>query len=197
MLPFKYGFVYNINPAVETIFQLFGQRTSMRQLKVVFNIYDEYPGNGPIVEEDGWHSMDLPNLMEKFRMMYVCKPGFSEPLVDVLWKGDCRPLIWPKQYETKFLDHLQNIVDHGWEIDIQPLMDAISKDIPSLMDATSKYIQPLIRSISKLTPDEFTNIPLYTLRRTKLHEPLMGDDPNPYSGLYMSVEEALLGEVTR
>jgi hypothetical protein len=188
MRPFKYGLVDKINPAVEIIFQLLGQRTPMQQLKVVFNICDEYPGQGFIIEdgvqcpEDGWHRMDLPNLIEKFRTIYAYKPCISdaEPSFDVSWKGECRSLIWHKQDETVsrivILDHLQNIEEHGWEIVIPPLKEDVT-------EWTSH--------------DESADIPIYTLRRKKLDEPLMGYLPNPYSGIFIrpGSEEAYM-EVT-
>ncbi|KAH8589000.1 hypothetical protein B0O99DRAFT_692879 [Bisporella sp. PMI_857] len=189
MRPFKYGLVDSINPAVQTIFQLLGQRTSTQQLKVAFNICDEYPGQGSIIEdgvqypENGWHSMDLPNLVEKFRTIYAWGPGpfDAEPTFDVLWRGECHSLLWRKQDETVsrivILDHLQNIENHGWEIDLQLMKEDASKWTPH---------------------DDSADIPTYTLRRKKLDEPLMGDDPNPYSGIFIrpGSEEADMEKVT-
>ena len=45
--PLRYGLVENINPAIETIFRLLGQRTSTRKLTINFTLKNEYPGEGP------------------------------------------------------------------------------------------------------------------------------------------------------
>ena len=44
--PIKYGLVENINPAVEAIFQLLGQKTSTPTLTLNFKLNDDYSGQG-------------------------------------------------------------------------------------------------------------------------------------------------------
>jgi len=188
MRPFKYGLVDNINPALETIFELLGRRTSMQKVILNLKLGREYPGQGAIYEEgdqcpeSNWHSMDLPNLVEKFRSLHTYRSGesHSEPMVDLFWTGESCLQKWHRQGEivsrVVILDHLQNIKDHGWEIDISPMEEDATEWKPH---------------------DESRNIPTYVLRR-KLVEPLMAHEPNPYSGIYIQVgsEESFMEEVT-
>lgn len=189
--PFRYGLVDNINPAVETIFQLLGQRTSTQQLKITFNLSWQYPGQGSIIEEedqcpeDSWHSMDLPNLIEKLRTVYACKPGLSksEPLCDVSWKGSYRLPVPNSEIDSSLLrhidiqDHLQNMEDHGWDVEYQ----------------NSDGVVPKVTF-----DDQDIVMPTYILRRKKLDGPLMGEEPNPHSGIFIhpGSEEAAMDEVT-
>jgi len=168
--PLMYGLVDNINPALETIFQLLGQRDSVRTLTLNFVLNGQYPGEGGIIEdedqhpEDRWHSMDLPNLVEKFRTLYTLSPS-SESLVQVSWRGECRPLVWHRQDDVVsrivILDHVKNIEDHDWELDISPMKED---------DTTWK------------PHNEERQVPTFVLRRKQLAKPLMADNPNPYSG---------------
>jgi hypothetical protein len=173
--PFKYGLVDNINPALETIFRLLGQRESTQKLTLNFKLCGDYPGEGAIYQEgnqhpqNGWHSMDLPNLIEKFRTLYTLPPSdSSEPLVQVLWKGECRPLVWHRLDDVVsrivILDHVKNIESHGWELEISPMKEDDSKWKPH---------------------DERRHVPTFVMRRKPLAEPLMGDDPNPHSGCFI------------
>jgi hypothetical protein len=104
----KYGRVDNINPAVETIFVLLGQRESEGRLKIIMQLTEScYPGvRTPRVPDDtdpdsGWYSMGLPNLIEKFRSLHTRN-------VEVLWKGqDCR---------QELEDQREALEGMGWEV---------------------------------------------------------------------------------
>jgi hypothetical protein len=178
--PIKYGLVENINPAVEKIFQLLGQqRTSTHKLTLNFKLICEYPGDGWVIREDDhypqhrWCSMDLPNLVEKFRTLYSPKA-----LVDVIWTGKCPKEIvgrGDREYtRTTIEDHLQNMNDKGWDIEISPTGGENWEWAPyDKHDSEEKHIPNMV------------------LRRKPLKEPLMGDDPNPWSdaGRSLSSEE--------
>lgn len=175
--PVKCGLVDNINPALETIFQLLGQRTSTQKITLNFKLCGEYPGQGAILSaedqrpENAWHSMDLPNLVEKFRTLYTCRAGDSQPLVEVHWQGEYHPYTTVLQNgsfgRVQILDHLQNLEDHGWQMNVSPEEEDETVSKPR---------------------DKSPNISTFVLKRKKLDEPLMGDEPNPYSNIYMTEE---------
>jgi hypothetical protein len=129
--PVKCGLVDNNNPALETIFQLLGKRTSTQKVTLNFKLCGEYPGQGEILSAEdqhpgkAWHSMDLPNLVEKFWTLYTCRRGDSEPLVEVHWKGEYHPYSTVLQdgsfAQVDILDHLQNLEDHGCQINVLPI----------------------------------------------------------------------------
>ncbi|KAF4629405.1 hypothetical protein G7Y89_g8745 [Cudoniella acicularis] len=58
MRPFKYGFVDNINPALETMFELLGQRASTKKLVLNLKLCGGYPGDGKIIYEGDQHPED-------------------------------------------------------------------------------------------------------------------------------------------
>lgn len=178
--PLKYGLVENINPALEMIFQLLGRRISAHKLTLDFKLRSqsstcEYPGQGLYFREDdhypvqGWCSLDLPNLIEKFRTDHTKLYKDSlEPPIEVIWTGKCPRLILYRQYEklsrTTIQDQLQNIKDHGWEIEISA-MQGDDWEWGTYSEERDKEL----------------HIPTFVLRRKPLEEPLKGDDPNPYS----------------
>jgi hypothetical protein len=172
--PLKYGVVENINPAGETIFQLLGQKTSTHRPSLDCKLRDgEYPGEGIFLQEDDqysqhrWCSMDLPNLVENFRTLYsplLDDSYSSQPLIEVIWTGKCPRVKVEREYKkysrTTIQDHLENIKDRGWEIEILPMEGEYWGWRP--------YDQ------------EDKNIPNFVLRRKPLEEPLEGNDPNPW-----------------
>ncbi|EPE36448.1 hypothetical protein GLAREA_05786 [Glarea lozoyensis ATCC 20868] len=169
--PIKYGLVEIINPAIEEIFQLLGQqKTSTHKVTINFKLRYNYPGCGWVVEEgdhypqDGWCSMDLPNLVEKFRTLYSPKS-----LVDVIWTGKCPKEIvgrGDRDYTRTSIEvHLENMKNKGWEVEISPMEgDNWEWALYDKYDAEDKHIPSMV------------------LRRMPLKEPLIGDDPNPWAG---------------
>ncbi|KAH6666125.1 hypothetical protein B0J14DRAFT_605341 [Halenospora varia] len=106
------GMVENINPALETFFEVLG---STKGGKVTINVIldkQTVPGVQLLVDEKGhpvsrWCSMDLPNLMEKFRTIYTSRQGESRE-VDILWKGS--------EDKVAFNAGRQEVENAGWEI---------------------------------------------------------------------------------
>lgn len=169
---FKRGLVDNINPSLETMFQLLGNRApSVQKVTLTFKLqYGEYPGQGALCDDEyedpdlRWYGMDLPNLVEKFRILYTCGTGGLESSVEVLWKGESNLSLWYNQDgicgRVVIPGHLQNIEDHGWQIEILPEKDD---------------------TIWEQTHGTCYIVPTYVLKRNRLNEPLIGYDPNPYS----------------
>ncbi|PQE30578.1 Ribosomal l32 protein [Rutstroemia sp. NJR-2017a WRK4] len=113
---FKYGCVDNINPALEEVFVLLGQRTSEKKTTIIMRTDSRYPGGGAIsVEPDdpcpeyGWYSMELPNLIEKFLELH-CSHS-ERRSVEVVWKG----LTYQRVLTTEFMENL------GWNVSISPV----------------------------------------------------------------------------
>lgn len=170
--PCKYGLVENINPELETTFRLLGEGTSTKTIQFNFMLPIEYPGQGAIVDDEDqhpeyrWHGTDLPNLIEKFRTLYMpASSDSSKPRAQVLWRGQ-HPNVWKQAVGggAVILDHVDNIEDHGWELEI---------------------LQNNEDDIEQKSNDRRQDIPTYVLRRKPLGEPLLADDPNPYSGLWI------------
>ncbi|CZR60672.1 uncharacterized protein PAC_10568 [Phialocephala subalpina] len=153
------GRVDNINPSVETIFVLLGQKTSEQKATIVMRLPGfSYPGaRSPRTRDDccpenGWYSMDLPNLIEKSRSLHAQQ-------VEVLWKGeDCR----------KELEDQQEIMEGiGWQVNVLPAAEDELHPNPEYHGCHP-------------TMDEW-RIAKYVLRRKKLTEPLCAEDPCPHS----------------
>jgi hypothetical protein len=175
--PLRYRLVESINPAVETIFQLLGQKNSTHKLTVNFKLRDgEYPGQGIFLREDdhypqyNWCSMDLPSLVEKLRTLsspLLDDSDSSMSLIEVIWTGKCPKMILERGYRrfcrTTIQDHLENIKDRGWEIKI------------SSMEGEDWEWGRCDRDGC-----EEKHIPTFVLRRKPLEEPLTGDNPNPW-----------------
>ncbi|TVY45387.1 hypothetical protein LOCC1_G006355 [Lachnellula occidentalis] len=157
--PFKYGRVENLNPAMEMIFVLLGQKTSKKKVTIVMQLgCVMYPG-GRIARsyfdtnpEGSWFSMDLPNLMEKFRSLHTQH-------VEVLWKGnECR----------RELEDQQAIMESiGWNVTVLPMEEDELHPYPKehgCHDATDEW-----------------RIAKYILRRENLTGPLFAQEPCPYN----------------
>lgn len=124
----------NINPTLETIFQLLGQRTSKLKLTLEFKSLCGYPGEGLFLRPDdhypayGWCSLDLPNLIEKFRTTHTAHlKDTSEPLLEVIWTGKCPrevtgvvTMYAGQVSRTTIVDHLENIKNCGWDVELSP-----------------------------------------------------------------------------
>ncbi|KAF4635746.1 hypothetical protein G7Y89_g2343 [Cudoniella acicularis] len=118
---FRHGWVDNINPVVEEVFSLLQGKRAPGQQPVTISMQlaksYPYPGRGrnphPMEQkpENGWYSMDLPNLIEKF--LYLHTDGKS---IEVLWKG-CfvrEPLLAEKQ---------ELFEKQGWKMTIWPVLE--------------------------------------------------------------------------
>jgi hypothetical protein len=115
---------------MEAMFRLLGDWPSKRKVQATIKLLDEYPGEGlMIVHEDQnaetrWDSMDLPNLVEKFRILHTCRPKTSglEPSVDVIWEGVQYVIHRYRQdgrYSRPLIpDQMQNIEYLGWQLDV-------------------------------------------------------------------------------
>jgi len=168
----QYGPVDNINPAVEVIFELLGQNTSEQKVTIIMQLPDLiYPGarterySQDISPEDGWYSMDLPNLMENFRSLHA-------PRVEVLWKSkECR-----QELEEQ-----------------QPIMKSIGWDATVLLPAED-YLHPHPEYHGCHRPTDEWRIAKYVLRREGLTEPLFAQEPCPYHKMSLDLAEASLIE---
>jgi hypothetical protein len=158
--PLKYGQVDNINPAVETVFILLGQRTSTHVITIVMLLQTVYPGartprhNQDIFPENGWYSMDLPNLVEKFRSLYT--QG-----VEVFWKGKvCRQELEDQQAIIKGM---------GWAMTMAPAEEDTFHRNPEYHGCHPKS-------------NEWRHAK-YTLRREALTGPILASGPCLYHHL--------------
>ncbi|THV53288.1 hypothetical protein BGAL_0055g00470 [Botrytis galanthina] len=159
---FKYGCVDNINPILEEVFILFGQRVSNKQVTIIMRTGRFYPGGGTdpvdpdeLFPEDGWYSMELPNLIEKFLELHSTHS--MKRSVEVIWKG----LTYKRVLETEFMENL------GWNISTSPVENEEALAI------FGKYYNK---------DETFVR---YTLKRKKLMGPLITQDPSPYSDMYV------------
>lgn len=103
--PCPEGEVDIVNPAIETIIQLLARSNNDKKLTLYLNLaFDTIPGIELILEREDAHlfSMDLPNLIEKWRTDY------SSGTLEVLWRTEA--------YREPFLQNRKSIEDLGWEI---------------------------------------------------------------------------------
>jgi hypothetical protein len=154
------GEVENINPSIEIIFAMLGQCETGQKLLFTLNLdYDLIPG---IIIDDmsedaelSYFSMDLPNLIEKWRVDYTI--GIGRRPVEVLWKAES---VRKLSMEKRGL-----IEDQGWEILEQ--------------EEAERSWQ------TKFDPDppEYAPFPTmkFTLRRKTLRGPLVASEPSIWS----------------
>lgn len=104
------GEVDSINPLFEMIFPILGQYETGNKLVFALNLeFDLVPGTVINLTEDAdidYSSMDLPNLIEKWRVDYTT--GTKRRPVEVIWKAECLRKLYN---EKKGL-----IEDLGWDI---------------------------------------------------------------------------------
>ena len=109
--PLPQGEVENIDPAIETIISILGRSEGAPKLTLTLKLnFDLIPGITVIDQsqdgEDSYMSMDLPNLIEKWRVDYStdfrCRP------VEVIWKAE--------SYRKESTDKREFIKAAGWEI---------------------------------------------------------------------------------
>ncbi|KAF7939759.1 hypothetical protein BELL_0015g00400 [Botrytis elliptica] len=158
---FKYGFVDNINPIVEDVFVLLGQRVSNKKVTIIMRTGASYPGGRTGLVEPNelrpnneWYSMELPNLIEKFLELHSTRS--MKRSVEVLWKG----LTYKRVLETEFMENL------GWNIFTSPVEEALA-----IFGKDHNKDETFVR---------------YTLKRKKLTGPLVTQDPSPYSDVNIS-----------
>ncbi|TVY47373.1 hypothetical protein LCER1_G008344 [Lachnellula cervina] len=143
---------------MEMIFLLLGQNPSNQKPIIVMQLPGIYPGaRTPRTLEDiepeyGYFSMDLPNLIERFRCLHT-------PHVEVLWEGtECR----------RELEDQQAVMESfGWNVTVLPAEEDELHPNPEYHgchDATDEW-----------------KIAKYSLKRERLTEPLFAQDPCPYN----------------
>ncbi|KAH8650964.1 hypothetical protein BGZ60DRAFT_534142 [Tricladium varicosporioides] len=157
----RYGQVENINPSIETIFILLGQRISEHKVDIALRppLYLYPGGRAPRGIDDhcpwnGWYSMDLPNLVEKFRSLHSRR-------VEVLWKG--------KECRQELEDQQAILEEIGWDVNV----------LPSKHDEI--HPNPEFHFCHPVTGE--WRIASYVLRRKELAGTLWAQDPCPYHDL--------------
>jgi len=159
---FKYGCVDNINPVLEEVFVLLGQRISEKKITITMRIDNRYPGGGakPRLDkqtpEHDWYSMELPNLLEMFLELHS-RPSEKGSL-EVVWKG-----LAEKRILTAEQDLIKNL---GW----------------NMSTSTAEKAEIRLCFGSWANHEDFVR---YTLRREKLTGSLITQDPSPYSDSYI------------
>ncbi len=158
--PSPEGEVDNIDPAIETIFSIFN-RWGDGGPKLTFHLkldFDRIPGviliPGRDKTEEEHFSMDLPNLIEKWRVDYTsdawCRP------IEVLWKAE--------SHRRPFTEQRQLIEEQGWEIVEE--------------EEAERFQLVQVHPRKKFAPYPTMR---FSLRRKELSGPLVAADPNPYS----------------
>ena len=152
------GEVDNINPAIETILSIFGQSDGAPQLTFHLVLgFDIIPGVILVTEREDvdmdHFSIDLPNLIEKWRVEYAsdarCKPVEVRPEAE--------------SYRDPFTEKRGLVEEQRWEI----LEEGEAERLRVIQIAPNKYAPyPTMR---------------FSLRRKELSGPLVAADPNPYS----------------
>jgi hypothetical protein len=152
------GEVENIDPAIETIFSILGRSEGAPKLVLTLKLdFNVIPGVTGICHweyrEDFYFSMDLPNLMEKWRVDYTtdfrCRP------VEVIWRTE--------SFRKESIDNRKLIRERGWEI-----LEEVEAERPRIAPANFP---------------EFAPYPTmrFALRRKELAGPLVAADPSPWT----------------
>ncbi|KAL8665157.1 MAG: hypothetical protein Q9168_007760 [Polycauliona sp. 1 TL-2023] len=138
-----------INPAIETIISFFARCGLDAELKLVLDLgFERAPGVDPELFRP--YSMDLPNLIEKWR------DDYTHGRMTILWRGET---------EGFWLAHNRALIEQlGWEI------------LPG--DDTERPWLTWSRPWHPITRDP-PPIEHFMLKRKKLTEPLMAADPVP------------------
>ncbi|TEY33602.1 hypothetical protein BOTCAL_0674g00020 [Botryotinia calthae] len=153
------GCVDSINPIVEEVFVLLGQRSSNEKVTVVMQTGRYYPGGGtdPLIlyeahfPEDSWYSMDLPNFIERFLELHSTRS--TKRSVEVVWKG----VAYKRLLETEFVESV------GWNISTAP---AGNEEVLAIFGEYYNRNESFAK---------------YTLRRKKLTGPLIAEHPMPFN----------------
>ncbi|OCK73153.1 hypothetical protein K432DRAFT_399069 [Lepidopterella palustris CBS 459.81] len=159
------GEVENINPNIETIFAILGSRETRSTLKLHLLLDPNLlPGIELLGEENQsaytkFFTMDLPNLIEKFRVAYTTKSENSGH-VEVLWKGETR--------RHEFIKKWSLIQKRGWEI-----VETEETETPRRVTPPPGFAQP--GPMLKMQ---------FTLKRQKQTDIILAEDPSPYGVRY-------------
>lgn len=160
-LPCKEGEVDIINPAIETIISLLAGYSSARKVTLYLQLTCcDMPGVTLIEQEDMTQfSMDLPNLVEKWRTAY-----FSNKVCGSL------EVIWIAESSSEaYIQKRDLIEDVGWEILQEEDVEIIQKRYRGPHEPELELAHWVTRSL---------------LRRKPLIGPLMAADPDPYTDWY-------------
>ncbi|KAI9713277.1 MAG: hypothetical protein M1820_001264 [Bogoriella megaspora] len=112
--PLDVGIVPNINPAIERIFSLLGDRNAPQTTSLTIRVLDgdvpgEYNDNWGQSPLPPWTSLDLPNLIEKFRVVYTANSSSCAPL-DICWTGETVLI----RFQDIFVRGTPNLRYSGW-----------------------------------------------------------------------------------
>jgi hypothetical protein len=146
------GLVDNIDPAIETFFQLIGKKR-LSKLLLTFSLRRSFiPGieTHPGVEESPnfWFSMDLPNIAERLRTTS------ADGCVDVVWKGEI--------LREAFLEKREDI-EARWKIlDLEEFDYVHTPRNARFKERTWHWMR-------------------FAIKIKELPEPLVAEEPSPYS----------------
>ena len=154
------GEVDSINPLIEMIFLMLGQCETSNKLVFALNLeYGLVPGTViHDMSEDAdidYSSMDLPNLIEKWRVDYTT--GTTRRPVEVIWKAEC--------LRTLYNEKKSLIEDLGW-------------DILEQEEAEKSWRIKFIDDRIEYIPDPTMK---FTLKRKALVGPLVASEPSSWS----------------
>jgi hypothetical protein len=173
------GVVENINPAVETCFQLLGEMKGGAKLTLSLMLGWGYtPGVQITVDYQhpcgNWMSMDLPNVMEKFRELHTADGHRN---IEIIWNcaengtaldrhsGDNVIYSGTKvvfiDSEGSALDRGRSVLeDRGWEI----------------LEVHEKYFPD-----NKCDVSEPMSVAWFSMKRQPIKGDAVADDPSPHS----------------
>ncbi|KAF2008256.1 hypothetical protein BU24DRAFT_429503 [Aaosphaeria arxii CBS 175.79] len=157
------GEVENINPAIETIFAILGSRDAWSTLKLQLLLDPNCLPGVELLDDDQSayaqiFTMDLPNLIEKFRVAYTSQSE-NRGHVEVLWVGET--------LRHEFINKRSLIQKQGWEI-----VETREVETPRLWTPPPGHapLGPILKV-------------RFTLKRRVQTAVLVAEDPNPYSYL--------------
>ncbi|KAL8710281.1 MAG: hypothetical protein Q9220_005051 [cf. Caloplaca sp. 1 TL-2023] len=155
VLPEPEGEVDNIDPAMETIIAILARRP--HEYKIIVHLelaWDLVPGIVIMPDQDEvlFVSMDVPNIIEKWRSDYTL--GSDARPIDILWKVE--------SFRQLFIEKRTLITRQGWDI---------------LTEEEAEFSWG--RAPGSPAYDPWPSMRA-TLRRKKLTGPLMAAYPNPY-----------------
>jgi hypothetical protein len=153
--PFKCGLVDNINPAMEDVFKLLGRRLTQQKVTFIMQLDSIYPGAGanPMADDCCPDRRWYSMELANLAEKFVELHTQKEGLVEVLWKG--------RKYRSEIPVERELAELIGWKMTVLPVEEDDACFWPNFLipGGVAKYI----------------------LRRKKLLEPLMAQDPSPFS----------------
>jgi hypothetical protein len=166
------GVVDKISPAVETLFQVFGNDSTESGPNLTLNLIAPemmcglVPGLDLGEDDDGSLSMDLPNVMEKCRQIHTDGKGKA---VEIIWK--CKML------KDFFIPNKEVIESKGWEI-----MEMTTEG--HWWEKDMRYVDANDSGIFYLVGYQPHQDMLLTLRRRATEGVITSDGPSLWSFLY-------------